>query len=33
MVDLLGGRLSMMFDTIAQQTQNIAAGKVRARSP
>ncbi|MDM0019117.1 tripartite tricarboxylate transporter substrate binding protein [Variovorax saccharolyticus] len=30
MVDLLGGRLSMMFDTIAQQTQNIAAGKVRA---
>jgi tripartite-type tricarboxylate transporter receptor subunit TctC len=30
MIDLLGGRLSMMFDTIAQQTQNIAAGKVRA---
>jgi len=30
LVDLLGGRLSMMFDTIAQQTQNIAAGKVRA---
>lgn len=30
MVDLLGGRLSMMFDTIAQQTQNIAAGKVNA---
>lgn len=28
MIDLLGGRLSMMFDTIAQQTQNIAAGKV-----
>lgn len=30
LVDLLGGRLSMMFDTIAQQTQNIAAGKVHA---
>jgi tripartite-type tricarboxylate transporter receptor subunit TctC len=30
MVDLLGGRITMMFDTIAQQTQNIAAGKVRA---
>jgi len=30
MIDLLGGRLSMMFDTIAQQTQNIAAGKVNA---
>jgi tripartite-type tricarboxylate transporter receptor subunit TctC len=30
MVDLLGGRLSMMFDTIAQQSQNIAAGKVHA---
>ncbi|MEF7616601.1 tripartite tricarboxylate transporter substrate binding protein [Aquincola sp. MAHUQ-54] len=30
MIDLLGGRLSMMFDTIAQQTQNIATGKVRA---
>jgi tripartite-type tricarboxylate transporter receptor subunit TctC len=30
LVDLLGGRLTMMFDTIAQQTQNIAAGKVRA---
>ncbi len=30
MIDLLGGRLSMMFDTIAQQTQNIAAGKVHA---
>lgn len=30
LVDLLGGRLSMMFDTIAQQTQNIAAGKVNA---
>lgn len=30
MIDLLGGRLSMMFDTIAQQTQNIALGKVNA---
>lgn len=30
MIDLLGGRLAMMFDTIAAQTQNIAAGKVRA---
>lgn len=30
MVDLLGGRLSMMFDTISQQTQNVAAGKVHA---
>lgn len=30
MVDLLGGRLSMMFDTITQQTQNIATGQVRA---
>jgi tripartite-type tricarboxylate transporter receptor subunit TctC len=30
LVDLLGGRLTMMFDTIAQQTQNIASGKVRA---
>lgn len=30
MVDLLGGRLSMMFDTVAQQAQNIATGKVRA---
>jgi tripartite-type tricarboxylate transporter receptor subunit TctC len=30
MVDLLGGRITMMFDTVAQQTQNIAAGKVRA---
>jgi len=30
LVDLLGGRLSMMFDTIAQQTQNIAANKVQA---
>lgn len=30
MVDLLGGRLTMMFDTIAQQTGYIAQGKVRA---
>lgn len=30
LVDLLGGRISMMFDTIAQETQNIAKGKVRA---
>lgn len=30
LVDLLGGRLSMMFDTIAQQTQNIATRKVNA---
>jgi tripartite-type tricarboxylate transporter receptor subunit TctC len=30
LIDLLGGRLTMMFDTIAQQTQNIASGKVRA---
>jgi len=30
LVDLLGGRIAMMFDTIAVQTQNIAAGKVRA---
>lgn len=30
LVDLLGGRITMMFDTIAQQTQNIATGKVRA---
>ncbi|HEX7889406.1 MAG TPA: tripartite tricarboxylate transporter substrate binding protein [Ramlibacter sp.] len=30
LVDLLGGRLTMMFDTIAQQTGNIGAGKVRA---
>jgi tripartite-type tricarboxylate transporter receptor subunit TctC len=30
MVDLFGGRISMMFDTVAQQTQNIANGKVRA---
>lgn len=30
LVDLLAGRISMMFDTIAQQTQNIAAGKVTA---
>lgn len=30
LVDLLGGRIAMMFDTVAVQTQNIAAGKVRA---
>lgn len=30
LVDLLGGRIAMMFDTIAVQTQNIAVGKVRA---
>ena len=30
LIDLLGGRLTMMFDTIAQQTQNISSGKVRA---
>lgn len=30
LIDLLGGRIAMMFDTIAVQTQNIAAGKVRA---
>lgn len=30
MIDLLGGRIAMMFDTIAVQTQNIAVGKVRA---
>jgi len=30
LVDLLAGRISMMFDTIAQQTQNISAGKVTA---
>ena len=30
LVDLMGGRLTMMFDTIAQQTGNIAAGKLRA---
>jgi len=30
LIDLLGGRLSMMFDTIAQQTQNLATGKVHA---
>lgn len=29
LVDLLGGRITMMFDTIAQQKQNIAAGKLR----
>lgn len=30
LVDLLGGRLTMMFDTIAQQTGNISSGKLRA---
>jgi len=30
MIDMLGGRIAMMFDTISVQTQNIAAGKVRA---
>lgn len=30
LVDLMGGRLSMMFDTIAQQVQNISTAKVRA---
>lgn len=30
LVDLLGGRITMMFDTVAQQTQNIATGKVTA---
>lgn len=30
LIDLLGGRISMMFDTIAQQTQNISSGKVNA---
>jgi len=30
LVDLLGGRLTMMFDTIAQQTGNISTGKLRA---
>lgn len=30
LMDLLGGRLTMMFDTIAQQTGNVASGKVRA---
>lgn len=30
LIDLLGGRLSMMFDTVAQQIPNINAGKVRA---
>ena len=29
LVDLLGGRITMMFDTIPQQKQNIAAGKLR----
>lgn len=30
LIDLLGGRISMMFDTIAQQTQNVSSGKVNA---
>ena len=30
LVDLFGGRVSMMFDTVAQQAPHIAAGKVRA---
>ena len=30
LVDLLGGRITMMFDTVAQQTQHIATGKVTA---
>ena len=30
LVDLMGGRLTMMFDTLAQQTGNIASGKLRA---
>lgn len=30
LLDLMGGRIDFMFDTVAQQTQNIAAGKVRA---
>jgi len=30
LVDLLSGRLSMMFDTISVHVENIAAGKVRA---
>lgn len=29
LVDLFGGRVSMMFDTVAQQAPHIAAGKVR----
>lgn len=28
--DLLGGRISMMFDTVSSQTQYIASGKVKA---
>ncbi|HVR50280.1 MAG TPA: tripartite tricarboxylate transporter substrate binding protein [Pseudorhodoferax sp.] len=30
LLDLMGGRIDFMFDTVAQQTQNIATGKVRA---
>jgi tripartite-type tricarboxylate transporter receptor subunit TctC len=30
LVDLFGGRVSMMFDTVAQQAPHIGAGKVRA---
>lgn len=30
LIDLMGGRLTMMFDTLAQQTGNIASGKLRA---
>jgi tripartite-type tricarboxylate transporter receptor subunit TctC len=30
LIDLLGGRITMMFDTVAQQAPNVAAGKVRA---
>lgn len=30
LLDLMGGRIDFMFDTVAQQTQNIGAGKVRA---
>lgn len=30
LIDLLGGRISMMFDTVAQQAPNIASGKVNA---
>jgi tripartite-type tricarboxylate transporter receptor subunit TctC len=30
LVDLFGGRVSMMFDTVAQQVPHIGAGKVRA---
>ena len=30
LVDLLGGRITMMFDTVAQQAPNVTTGKVRA---